>query len=159
MQVSPFPVSEKKLRVLYVDDDPDDRMFFTEALQKLSFPYEINTISHCLELIQYLDAGEKFDIIFLDVNMPLMNGKQCLRVLKANEKYRDIPVIIFTVSQNQHDIDEVYDIGAHFYIVKPYAHANFVASLSKVFEVDWKKPQAIQSKDKFVINYAYSDSV
>jgi CheY-like chemotaxis protein len=147
------------IRVLYVDDDPDDRMFFAEALGKLKINYKLNTISHCLELIKYLDEGEKFDIIFLDVNMPLMNGKQCLRVLKSNENYRDIPVIIFTVSQNQHDIDEVYEIGAHFYVVKPYAHANFVASLEKIFELDWRKPQAVPDKEKFVINYSFSDSI
>src|SRR5215212_10113661 len=96
------PVS-RELAILYVDDDADDREFFAEALEKLDMPYTLHTIGSCMQLIELLDAGEPVDIIFLDVNMPVKDGKQCLREIKNHEKYKSIPVIIFTVSKSDRD--------------------------------------------------------
>jgi CheY-like chemotaxis protein len=150
--------SNKELAILYVDDDADDREFFAEALEKMDIPYKLHTIGSCMQLIDLLDAGQPVDIIFLDVNMPVKDGKQCLREIKAHETYRNIPVIIFTVSKSERDIDEVYNLGAHYHVIKPYAHINFMASLKIIFEIDWKTTQPIPAKEKFVINYSFNNA-
>ena len=143
------------LRILHVDDDEDDRIFLADALKQLNFSHTITGATGCIDLFKLMDEGAAYDLIVLDVNMPMIDGKQCLKRLKAHEKYRDIPVIIFTVTTSQQDIDEVYASGAHYHVVKPYSSINFMAAMKKIFETDWKKNPAVPNREDFVINYAF----
>ena len=147
--------SENDMTVLYVDDDPDDRFFFEEAIEQLKIPCRLLMADSCMAMKTIIEDAH-IDIIFLDINMPVIDGKQCLKEIKSNEKFKDIPVVAFTVSKSDRDIEEVYQLGAHYHIVKPYAHINFIATLKIIFALDWKKPQPKPAKDKFVINLAYT---
>lgn len=151
-------MNDDELRILHVDDDEDDRNFLAEALQKLNLSHTLTGAPGCMELFNLLEEGNAYDIIILDVNMPLMDGKQCLQKIKAHEKYRDIPVIIFSVSSSQRDIDEVYQSGAHYHVVKPYSSINYSLALKKVFDMDWKSKPPVPSKENFVINFAFTQS-
>jgi CheY-like chemotaxis protein len=143
------------LRILYIDDDADDRLFFAEALEKLELNYTLISLSSCMQLTQTLRESGPVDIIFLDINMPVIDGKQCLKLIKSIDLYRNIPVIIFTVSKSEKEIEETYDLGAHYHVVKPYAHINFMASLKIIFSIDWKSGQPIPAKEDYLINYSY----
>jgi len=146
----------EELHILFVDDDPDDLAFFKEALARLDLTYKLFTVDSCKGVFMHIAEKERFDLIFLDINMPEVDGKECLKALKANEDYRHVPVIIFTVSQSPDDINEVYESGAHYYMVKPYAHINFVAALKIVFSIDWKSIQPVPARKDFVINLSYN---
>ncbi|MDB5228933.1 MAG: response regulator [Bacteroidota bacterium] len=106
---------------LVVDDDPDDRDFFLEAIS------EIYPSSQCLSAFNGEDALDKIrlklkrlpDFIFLDLNMPRMDGWQCLSELKNDHKLKDIPVIIFTTSSSEKDKKETRDLGAVYFLTKP----------------------------------------
>jgi CheY-like chemotaxis protein len=88
--------------VLYADDDPDDRELVREIFAQESSDIELLTFSSGRELLRYLDSQAPFSpkpcLVILDVNMPLLNGKEALKALRQKEGYADIPVVLFTTS-------------------------------------------------------------
>jgi CheY-like chemotaxis protein len=150
-------IPNTRLNILLVEDDKDDILFFKEAVEKLEIVNELVIAYNGEEVFSLLcDEKKIFDLIFLDINIPLKDGKQCLKEIKAHEKYKEIPVIMFSGSQAQSDVDEVYELGAHYHVVKPYAHSNYVASLKIVFEKNWKEKQPRPPKEKFVVNLTFN---
>ena len=107
---------------MIIDDDPDDREFFQEALNS------IDSSARCLTALNGEDAlvklsdstGHLPDYIFLDLNMPRMDGKSFLREMMKDFKLKHIPVTIFSTSSDPRDLKETQDLGAVHYIVKPY---------------------------------------
>jgi CheY-like chemotaxis protein len=93
--------------VVYVDDDPDDRSLFKEAF--LSIPeYKVVTFVNGFELMLFLKQRAKDEypsLIVLDINMPVMNGIESVTLLKSNENYKSIPVVMFATSANPKDFE------------------------------------------------------
>jgi len=145
----------EKSSILFVDDNKDDFIVFDEALSKLEIPYSILYSPYYVRHIFKLLDEHKINIIFTDVNMPGKSGIKLLEDLKANEKYRDIPVIMYSVSVREEDIAKSYELGAHFYVVKAYSHRNLVEALRKVFKLDWSLAQPATPFEDFVINHAF----
>ncbi len=67
----------------------------------------------------------------------------------------NIPVLIFSTSEYDKDIDDVYSLGAHLHVVKPYASINFNTTLKIIFDINWREQQPIPPRDKFVIKLNY----
>lgn len=106
--------------ILVVDDDIDDLQFFADALAEIDAGIECITAMNGIEAIRRLDSlPTRPDFIFLDLNMPKMDGKQCLKHLKSNPLFKPIPVIIYSTSRRLEDISEVRELGAAAFIVKP----------------------------------------
>lgn len=106
--------------ILLVDDDVDDRDLFAEALSILDPSIQLTTKRDGEEMMDHLGKDiAPLDIIFLDLNMPKKNGKECLLELRANEVYKDIPIVVYTTSLNPTDIEETYKHGANFFLRKP----------------------------------------
>jgi CheY-like chemotaxis protein len=145
------------MNILLVDDDHLEREVFVTAIEKLNLP--VTNLSYARdsnELFEQLERDSDFNLVLMDINMPLKNGKQCLKEMKANSRFKHIPVIIYTLSMSETDINESFEHGAHYYVVKPYAQINFHRALQSVFDIDWKETQAIPDRDNFVINYAFT---
>jgi len=149
-------LSNNKLNILIVEDDSDDFLFFKEAVEKLEVVNELSVATSHVELFSHLDANKIFDVIFLDINLPVVDGKECLKQIKANEKYKEVPIIIFSGSNAQRDVDAVYEYGAHYHVVKPYAHINYVASLKIVLGINWKEKQPRPLKENFVVDLTFN---
>jgi CheY-like chemotaxis protein len=82
--------------IIYVEDDPDDILLMQEAFSEIA-GYELMTLNNGAQLLQYLDRAVCFpDLIILDVNMPVMNGRDTLRRLKQNDIWSAIPVVMFS---------------------------------------------------------------
>jgi CheY-like chemotaxis protein len=111
------------MTILYADDDAEDRELMSEALSQVDPEISCIAADHGLHAMEILeDSDELPDYIFLDVNMPIMNGKETLQKLKKDERYREIPVIIYSTTNNQEEIGELYSLGAATFIRK---HNNF----------------------------------
>src|SRR6185295_552009 len=126
------------LHVFMVDDDLDDRIIFSNVLDQLGIKPQITFAKQANEFFTLLKDGIMPDVIFLDINMPIMNGKQVLRDLKSNPEYSSIPVIIISASKYEKDIEETFETGAHYYLVKPYTNAYFLEAMKRIFVNDWK---------------------
>ena len=110
-------------RFLVIDDDTDDRELFTEALASVDPVIVCDQATDGAEALKRLITKEidRPDIIFLDINMPVMDGWQFLTRLKEEEAYKHIPVIVYTTSSNTKDKRIADDLGALCFITKPHA--------------------------------------
>ena len=107
----------KNLQIILVDDDEDEHFLFERTLNEIDVHidhYHAYGGEELLEMLSRCDHGP--DLIFLDLNMPKMDGKQCLWEIKNNF---NIPVVIYTTSKHEKDIDDAKSIGAEWFLVKP----------------------------------------
>lgn len=105
---------------LLADDDRDDRDLFTQALKNVDPPVAGITVPNGQEALDYLKTNRaRVRLIFLDINMPVMNGWQCLTELKQAPRLKSIPVLMYSTSTRQSDIQRSKDLGAHGLLSKP----------------------------------------
>ena len=121
-------------RILIIDDDIDDQELFTEAIGELNIDFSCESASNGEEGLQRLNDKDKPlpDLIFLDLNMPRLNGKQCLERIKASKRLRDIPVIIYSTSSQENDIHDTLAMGAVHFLTKPSSFNELCQSLGEV---------------------------
>jgi len=113
--------------ILVADDDADDRFLLQSAFQEEKITNSIFYFKDGVELIDYLTNREEIEeigfrlpgLILLDLNMPRKDGRQVLKELKNNPEFRFIPVLVFTTSEAEKDIEDSYQLGANSYLVKP----------------------------------------
>lgn len=129
-------MSEKRL-FLIVDDDIDDCEFFCEALNEIAPNIDCYVANNGEDALKKLRAQSKSipDVIFLDLNMPCMDGKACLKELKKDNLLKEIPVVIYTTSSNKDDVDETKNLGAFHYITKPSDFQNLRKQLLLVINM------------------------
>jgi CheY-like chemotaxis protein len=105
---------------MLVEDDADDRLYFINAVKEIDASYEcIGTWNGALALELLHKAKKLPDFIFIDINMPVMNGLDCLEKLKEDEQLKNIPVIIYTTSNYHQNSDYTRELGAASFITKP----------------------------------------
>jgi CheY-like chemotaxis protein len=99
-------IIENKPVILYAEDDNDDFETMKDALAQLTDKYMVNQAKNGLEVIESLESeGQPLPcLIVLDLNMPVMDGKQTLQWLKDDDRFKKIPVMIFTTSSREEDI-------------------------------------------------------
>lgn len=113
---------------LYADDDPDDQEFFQSMMTEFDPAINVVLVNNGLELLQYLNNISKGNLpccIVLDINMPIWDGIRTLKALKVEEKYMNIPVIMFTTSRSLRDNDLSLKLGAQGFITKPVNQKDF----------------------------------
>ncbi len=114
------------VKILLADDDPEDRMIMEDTFREIQLSELIHFVENGENILSYLDAikaeSDLPTLIVLDLNMPRMNGTQTLKMLKANDRYRHIPVIIFSTSINTIEMNECIKTGASSYVVKPVTY-------------------------------------
>lgn len=139
IQMEEFNTASKSRRkvILLAEDDQDDVFLFQEILGKIDQNIDIKVVSNGLEAIFSLMEPPMADVIFLDINMPRMNGIECLRRIRNVSK--DIPVIILTTSGNEELINQVKELGASGFVSKPGAYSKFQTVMNDILAIDWKK--------------------
>jgi len=120
---------------LLIDDDLDDQEIFSLALQQVSERFQCVMANDGYDALKHLnnEANVLPDFIFLDLNMPRMNGRECLSEIKKHEHLKNIPVIIYTTSSFQDDIIQTQKLGASAFISKPFSIEELSAKLADVF--------------------------
>ncbi|HLI94325.1 MAG TPA: response regulator, partial [Puia sp.] len=129
--------------LLIVDDDGDDLQFFIDAIGEIDPRIRCLTAFNGIEALKLLETNDtRPDYIFLDLNMPKMNGKQCLRHLKSSPLFQSIPVIIYSTSRRPEDSTEAREMGAAAFIVKPNKFYQLKNEISGVLQLTDKSLQA-----------------
>ncbi len=119
--------------ILLIDDDEDDQEIFLTALECTRKPVQCTVLDSARKALSQITKGElETDLIFLDLNMPLMNGQQFLTEIKKDEKLRKIPVVIFSTCCNATTIAQVKQRGARHFFNKAGRFEDLVAILEKV---------------------------
>jgi len=121
--------------LLLVEDEPDHARLIMKTLkEKVKLMNPIHWVKNGAEAIAYITQTETYDeesaprpsLVLLDIKLPLKDGFEVLKVIKSNEKYRAIPVIMLTTTSRTDDVQKALDLGANDYIVKPVRFPDFV---------------------------------
>lgn len=121
------------MTILYADDDSDDCELLVEALGKIDPTIECRMANDGKQALKVLDESDNLpDYIFLDVNMPVMDGKDCLVELKKDNRYKEIPVVIYSTTKDLNEITSLYELGAVDFLAKPNSFEELYRSLDRM---------------------------
>lgn len=118
----------KPITILMADDDPDDRALTQKAFDESHLANDLRFVENGEELLDYLNRTGRFadpatsprpGLILLDLNMPRMDGREALKAMKSDARFRTIRVVIMTTSKAEEDIARTYNLSAASYITKP----------------------------------------
>lgn len=120
--------------ILWADDDYDDLQLMQEILAQKNDDYKIVEVHNGKEALDYLDqTANPPCLIILDINMPVLDGKETLSILKNSEEYKNIPVVVFSTSESE--IDKLYCRKFNTELVtKPPTFSNLSAAVDKLLK-------------------------
>ncbi|MDP5231626.1 MAG: response regulator [Cellulophaga sp.] len=139
--------------IYLADDDEDDRQFFEDVIEDLSDEIALRIFDTGIDLLQYLrNSSVKMpDLIFLDLNMPIMDGEECLSEIRALKSSEELPVIIYSTAIDFYKAQRFRDAGANLYLKKPdkfEALKLAVANCIEHFKISGTKPG---EKNNFIV--------
>ncbi len=135
---------KKPTTFFIVDDDTDDQEIFVAAVNEIDESIKCIAVDNCEDALQMLKKNrtELPDFIFLDLNMPRINGRQCLIELRKEEHLKHVPVIIYSTSSLKKDIEETSQLGADMFLTKPSKFDDLCKALNNVISLDWPRKSA-----------------
>jgi len=120
-------------QLLYIDDDEDDQEIFQMAVTEINDSINCIAANSASEALQKLINAEwKPEIIFLDLNMPVMDGQEFLQEVRKRNELRNIPVIIWSTTSHPSMIQLLKEMGAHDFITKPDSYPQIVTVLASL---------------------------
>jgi CheY-like chemotaxis protein len=130
----------KRCNLLLVEDNQGDVRLVREALRESGAEFRIKVAGNGHEALNLIGYGQETvpaslpDVILLDLNLPRLSGRELLKILKKDPLYRRIPVLIFSSSQNQEDIQNCYQSRANCYISKPTGFEDYIQVIHRIIE-------------------------
>ncbi|MEQ9581111.1 MAG: response regulator [Arenibacter sp.] len=141
------------LNIALADDDEDDRTLFKEAMNEIRIKTKLSLFNNGKELMDYLTLPNVIlpEIVFLDLNMPIKNGMQCLNEIRNHPRLQDLLVAIYSTSSSEADIEETFVNGANIYINKPNSFGALKQAIEKVLQINWQYHTSALNKDNFLL--------
>jgi CheY-like chemotaxis protein len=131
------------ITILMADDDEEDRMLTKEAFEEVKLANDLRFVKDGEELMDYLYQKGSYSnpgnaprpgLILLDLNMPKKDGREALKEIKGDPKFRQIPIVVLTTSKSEEDIYRTYDLGVNSFITKPVSFISLVAIVKALSE-------------------------
>lgn len=128
----------RQTRILIVEDNPDDEVLLLRQLRKAQLDQHVKVISDGKEAVEYLNStdrhGDEILALFLDLNLPGINGLHILERVRANPRIRGLPVIVMTSSNSPEDLERCHQLGVSCYVQKPITFATFSKAIADSFQ-------------------------
>ena len=130
--------NERPLEILLVEDNLADVRLLVEVLKEGKDYHRMNVVTNGVEAMNYLNRKGKFsdasrpDIILLDLNLPKKDGREVLKEIKSDKKFKRIPVVVLTTSDSEEDISKSYEYHANCYITKPVDLDQFIQVVNAI---------------------------
>lgn len=142
----------KILNIALADDDEDDRLLFKEAIEEIPIETKLSLFNHGQELMDHLSLPNIVlpHLVFLDLNMPIKNGLQCLQEIRDNPLLDRVSVAIYSTSSSEKDIESTFVNGANVYINKPNNFYKLREVIEKVLQVNWQYQTSNLNRDNFL---------
>jgi CheY-like chemotaxis protein len=134
-----IPIKNLYKQLFIIDDDMEDQEIFMEALKEVDPNIQCFTAISGEEAFKQLQTEMLMlpDIIFLDMNMPKLNGKQVLREIRKTKSLYQVPVIMYSTSFAPNDIEEIKQLGAVHHLLKPARFDDLCRALEHVLAIQW----------------------
>ncbi len=145
-------MKDEPLHILLAEDDEDDRLFFKDAIDEIKVKTSVTMLNDGVQLMEYLKTPDVRlpNVVFLDLNMPLKGGMQCLEEIRSDSKLKDLSIAIFSTSSSEEDIEETFVKGANIYIKKPSDFTELKRILSEVITINWQYHTSGLNKENFL---------
>ena len=128
------------IEILIVEDNDGDVVLFEKAFEQIKSDKKVQFVSDGEEALNFLfrkkgyEDAQRPDLVLLDLNLPKVNGREVLNVIKSDPGMKSIPVIVFTSSLAEKDILECYNLHANSYVIKPMDYYEFLETVRKLAE-------------------------
>ena len=141
------------MNIVLADDDEDDRLLFDEAITEIDVKTKLSLFNDGKALMDYLVLPETVlpEIVFLDLNMPIKNGMQCLNEIRKHDKLKELCVAIYSTSSSEQDIENTFVNGANVYINKPNSFSALKKAIDKVLKINWQYHTSALNRDNFLL--------
>lgn len=138
--------------ILLADDDDDDCLLFRDVVAELYPEVTVARAVNGKHLLELLDDNRVKlpDIIFLDVNMPLMSGLEALAEIRQADRLRSVPVIMFSTSAHSSAVNKAFNMGARYFVQKPDSPAKLKIILKKLLTTHWTSALQVD-RSEFVL--------
>ncbi|MGJ5643354.1 response regulator [Formosa sp. S-31] len=146
-------MSLKALNIALVDDDEDDRFLFKEAIDQIHIQTELSLFENGQLFMDFLNTPKiKLpQVVFLDLNMPVKNGLECLQEIRSTDTLKELSVAIYSTSSSETDINETFINGANIYINKPTEFSKLKSVIEKVLQINWQYNTSNLNKENFIM--------
>ncbi len=141
------------LRILLADDDEADRLLFKEALTELNLNTVVDTVKNGVQLMEWLRLNAVClpQLLFLDLNMPLKSGLECLKEIRSCDKIKDVFIAIYSTSDNERDQEDTFRNGANVYITKPADFNKLKLALQKTVQTAYRSREQSVSREEYLL--------
>ena len=135
-QISEHKLLPRSQPILIVEDSPDDFEATKRAFNKANLRNEIRHCESGESALNYLRGvtNERPGLILLDLNMPGLDGRKTLEIIKNSDELKRIPIVILTTSNDERDVQACYALGANTYIQKPVDFDGLIAAIRRLKE-------------------------
>jgi PleD family two-component response regulator len=131
--------------ILLIDDDCDDCSLFEGALKEVSSALRFSGLNRCEDVLRVVDDCCP-DVIFVDINIPKVDGFSCISLLQESAKHCRIPIVIYSSSNSQREVNAAYGYGASMFFKKPTRYVDLLDSLRSIIMMDWDRPELIKQQ-------------
>lgn len=128
-----------------VDDDADDCMLLEDAIKEIGAKLLVECVADGAALLNKLQQAPHLpDILFLDVNMPLKNGMECLAEIKRDERFNQLPVVMWSTSGQPETVKRAHLLGARLFMKKPHNFNNLKSLLREILQLNLHMPGSLE---------------
>jgi len=127
-------------KVLVADDEEVIRKFL--RINLLKWGYEVNEAVDGVQALEQL-GNDNYDLLICDILMPNKNGWEVLKAMRSNPKTKDLPVIVLTAKNEDADMFQGYELGANYYMTKPFTTAQLLYGIKLMFKGDSESPPVV----------------
>ena len=145
-------MDKDRLHIILCDDDEDDREFFDLVARQWAPHVMVTTVESAESLLKALGTSDTVDLVFLDLNMPVVSGRECLKLIRENKALDRVAVIIYSTAADDRDVEATFRNGANLYVQKPASTAGLTSILDKIAAMD-KVELMVRQRRKFVLDY------
>lgn len=133
-------LNEVVFYILIVDDDKDDLFFLTKAINLVMPKAIVDLVSDGDQVLDFLSTCKTFpNVIFMDIKMPRLSGKEAVKRIRSNANLRTIPIVILSGSSSEDEKEELLQLGANRFYSKPMEPVNLIPIVKEVNE-EWLQP-------------------
>jgi DNA-binding response OmpR family regulator len=142
------------VHIILTDDDSDEFELFKDAFHSLNVKHKLDYFRNGRELMDFLNAPDNPvpDILFLDLNMPVMSGIECLHEIRADKRFKSMPIAIYSTSSSEKDQHDTFMGGANIYIRKPDSFEEMKRIIRHVLKVSWQFHTSSLNMDTFILS-------
>jgi two-component system response regulator len=132
----------KRNQLLLAEDDEDDVFLLRESFRQIDPTLEVHRVRNGEELLAYLSAEPERSlantVLLLDLNMPRKSGQEALREIRADDRLKTLPVVVFSTSRCEGDVNLAYALGVNSFVTKPSTNGGFMQAVRSIHEYWFK---------------------